>query len=135
VTGRVVWKPSWKTSSASTCGRASKIRRRSPSSSHSAAGVSGEDPTIVAPRLALEAVYPNPLSGAATVAFELPAPGSATLTVYDVLGRRVAVLSEGEHAAGRHVATLDGAALASGVYVVRLVAGEQALSRRITVAR
>ena len=40
--------------------------------------------------------------------------------VYDVLGRRVALLHEGMLGAGRHAFGLDGGALPAGVYVVRV---------------
>src|SRR5690606_21930723 len=70
---------------------------------------------------ALEAAYPNPFTGATSVPFSLPEAARVTVHVYDLLGRRVAVLVEGVYAAGRHVAVLDGGRLASGVYVVRAV--------------
>src|SRR5690606_24918099 len=56
---------------------------------------------------ALEAVRPNPVRGTATVAFRLPAPGPVRVALYDVRGRRVAVLAEGARAAGRHEVRLD----------------------------
>ena len=85
--------------------------------------------------VALDAVRPNPLRGAATVAFALPAAGPLRLTLVDVLGRAVAVLAEGEWPAGRHAVVLDAGALPPGVYVVRLEAAGVSLARRATVAR
>jgi hypothetical protein len=81
--------------------------------------------------LALDTPYPNPAAGAVTLAFALPEPGPARLAVYDVTGRRVAVVADGAHAAGRHLVVWDGragagAALPSGVYVVRLEVGDPA---------
>jgi hypothetical protein len=81
----------------------------------------------------LGGAYPNPFSGASTLAFTLPATSDISLAVYDVLGRQVAVLADGEHAAGRHSVTIDGSSLAAGVYVVRLAAGEYVAARRLTV--
>ena len=53
------------------------------------------------------------------------------MAVYDALGREVAVL-----AAGEHEVALDGAALAPGVYVVRLTAASGAAeTARLTVVR
>lgn len=51
----------------------------------------------------------------------LPEASHVTLTVYDVLGRRIAVLVDGSYEAGRHEAILDGSRLASGLYLVRAV--------------
>lgn len=52
-----------------------------------------------------------------------------------MLGRRVAVLADGDMPAGRHEARLDGRTLAPGVYVVRLTAGRRSVSRLVTVVR
>src|SRR5690606_16344156 len=62
-------------------------------------------------------VHPNPVRGAAVVALTLPQPGAVAVSVYDVLGRRVAVLHEGPLGAGRHEVVLDGRGLASGLYL------------------
>ncbi|HLA63727.1 MAG TPA: T9SS type A sorting domain-containing protein, partial [Rhodothermales bacterium] len=84
--------------------------------------------------LALE-VRPNPVRGRAAVRFGLPAAGTVRASVYDALGREVAVLLTGDRPAGWHEAALDASALAPGVYVVRLEAGGDARTQRLTVAR
>ena len=88
----------------------------------------------VASGLALEA-YPNPARGAVTVAYTLDAPGRVGLSVYDALGRQVAVLAEGPHQGGVHRAAFEAGPLPAGVYVVRLVAAGRVLTQRLTVAR
>ena len=85
--------------------------------------------------LALTGVYPNPTSGAATVAYALPQTADVELAAYDVLGRRVAVLASGSVEAGTHEASFDASALPAGLYVVRLRAGDQVLTQRVTVTR
>ena len=85
--------------------------------------------------LSLDAPRPNPARGAATIGFSLPEAGAVRLTVVDLLGREVAILADGETAAGRHTATLDASGLAPGVYVVRLASGTEALTRRVVVVR
>ncbi|HLA63074.1 MAG TPA: T9SS type A sorting domain-containing protein, partial [Rhodothermales bacterium] len=84
--------------------------------------------------LALDAV-PNPTTGSGVVRYALPEASTVRVTLYDVLGREAAVLYDGAQAAGRHEAALDAAALAPGVYLVRLTAGDATLVRRVTVAR
>jgi hypothetical protein len=74
---------------------------------------------------ALEAAYPNPFSDRTTLTLRLAEAGPATLTVYDVQGRRVATLADGPVAAGEQRMTWDGTAadgrpLPAGVYVARL---------------
>ncbi|HIG75829.1 MAG TPA: T9SS type A sorting domain-containing protein [Bacteroidetes bacterium] len=83
----------------------------------------------------LEAAYPNPVRQSATVAYVLPAEGAVRLAVYDLLGREVAVLAEGTRPAGAHTARFDSRALAAGAYLVRLDAGGQSATRRLTVVK
>ncbi|WP_420455050.1 T9SS type A sorting domain-containing protein [Rubrivirga sp.] len=80
-------------------------------------------------------VHPNPVGGRATVPFALAAAGPARVRVVDVLGREVAVLADGPHAAGEHSVGLDGGRLAAGVYVVVLDAGGQRATQTVTVVR
>jgi hypothetical protein len=92
------------------------------------------------PSAQLSAVFPNPLSSeTATVAFRLDAPGPVRVTVHDLQGRRVALLAdEQDRPAGAGLATWNrtdgsGRQVGSGVYFVRLVAGDSALSQRVVV--
>ena len=95
-------------------------------------GTSGGTPTVYA----LHAPAPNPVSGpSALVRFDLPEASDASVEVYDMLGRRVATLAEGAREAGRHAARLETSSLASGVYVVRMRAGDFVQAQRVTVSR
>ncbi|MEM1056173.1 MAG: T9SS type A sorting domain-containing protein [Bacteroidota bacterium] len=78
---------------------------------------------------------PNPTSATAQVAFELDAPGAAALRVFDMTGREVSVLAEGDFAAGPHAAAFRADALAPGVYVVRLEANGEIATARLAVVR
>ena len=70
---------------------------------------------------ALSGTYPNPTTGPATVAYALPEPAEVTLEVYDVVGRRVAVLLDGaQQSAGHREATFEPGQLPGGTYLVRL---------------
>ncbi len=79
--------------------------------------------------------HPNPASVRAVIGFTLDAPGEVRLSVYDVLGREVAMLVEQVLGAGEHAATVDATMLAPGVYVYRLDAGEHTLTRTLTITR
>ncbi|HYE58641.1 MAG TPA: T9SS type A sorting domain-containing protein [Rhodothermales bacterium] len=85
--------------------------------------------------LVLDAPAPNPAQDATRLAFTLAAPGSARLSVHDLLGREVDVAAEGTFAAGRHEASLDVSRLAPGAYVVRLTAEGTVRTRILSVAR
>ncbi len=90
--------------------------------------------TAEATALALDA-YPNPFGSATTLGYALPETGTVTVTVYDVLGRQVATLVDGEVEAGTHTVRLDAAGLAPGTYLVRLQAGDQELTQDVTLVK
>ena len=84
--------------------------------------------------------YPNPTAGRGTVRVSAAAPGPVTVSVFDALGRRVAVLYDGMLMAGVHDLPLAAEALAPGVYVVHVRARPDSGAawsevQRITVAR
>jgi hypothetical protein len=85
--------------------------------------------------VALRGPVPNPIKTGGTIAYELPERTDVTLAVYDLMGRKVATLAAGARSAGTHRARLKGASLPSGTYVVRLRAGEEEMTRRITVVK
>ncbi len=87
------------------------------------------------PAFALSEPYPNPTRGEASVVFTLEAPEDVSLTLYDLLGREVAVVAEGRREAGRHVARVHTADLPSGVYLLNLRAGAARQARAITVVK
>jgi endo-1,4-beta-xylanase len=66
--------------------------------------------------------YPNPFNPSTVINYQLAVNSLLTLKVYDVLGRNVQTLVEGEQPAGSYQATFDGSRLGSGIYIYRLVA-------------
>jgi hypothetical protein len=82
----------------------------------------------------LRAPAPNPVRNRATVQFAVPDQQDVTLRLYDVLGRQVRTLVN-EPRAGRHQAQVDVSDLSSGVYFLRLAAGGQVHTERVTVVR
>ncbi len=83
----------------------------------------------------LDQNYPNPFNPSTTIAYRLAAAGNTRLTVYDLLGREVAVLVDGAMPAGRHTVSFDGARFASGVYLYRLESGGRVLTRKFTLLK
>ena len=57
------------------------------------------------------------------------------LTVYDILGREVAVLVNGEQNAGRKSVEFDGSKLPSGIYLYRLQAGSYSAIKKMALAK
>ena len=85
-------------------------------------------------------VHPNPVNPSTSITFALVRSGPAEVAVYDLAGRRVAVLASGTLAAGTRVLTWDGRdtggrSLPSGTYVVRLVTEQRVHARKLTLIR
>jgi hypothetical protein len=95
---------------------------------------------VDAPVTALFQNAPNPFSVSTEIAFALGERAAVSISVFDVSGRRVAVLTDGERAAGRHSVRWDGLddqgqSVAAGTYFVRMVAGASRFDRKITVLK
>jgi len=97
------------------------------------AGAQADAEDAVAPHEA--AVWPNPVSGRAALAFTLAAPADGSLALYDVLGREVMVVDAGRLDAGAHRLPLDVSRLSAGMYVWRLTLGDRAETGQLTVVR
>ena len=90
--------------------------------------------------LRLEPGAPNPFVNATRLAYSLPHAGRTRLAVFDVAGRRVAMLADGLQDAGRHVLTWDGrdedrSKLAAGVYFARLEFDGRVEGRKLILVR
>ena len=101
----------------------------------------GFDPTNVVDdihtpvRFELMQNYPNPFNPSTTIQFFIPEHSRVTLTVYDLLGRKVATLVDEHLQAGEYSHIFDANHLASGVYIYRLQAGEHISMKRLTLVK
>ena len=79
--------------------------------------------------------YPNPFNPSTTFEFTLPVPGMADLSVYTILGQKVATVYSGYLNAGIHTHQWDAGGLASGVYLYRLTTGEFVQTRKLLLLK
>jgi hypothetical protein len=79
--------------------------------------------------------YPNPFNATTTISYALPHAGEASLAVYDLTGRLVRMLYHARADAGEHRITLNAAGMSSGIYFVRMEAGERVITRKIVLLR
>jgi hypothetical protein len=84
---------------------------------------------------ALAQNYPNPVNAGTMIRFSLASGGHVRLGVYDILGRKVADILDGEEPAGMHEAYFSAAGLASGVYWYRLTVAGESLARNLVVVK
>lgn len=85
-------------------------------------------------------VFPNPFNPQTTIRFQLPAAGRTQLQVFDLAGRLVRTLIDGNLAAGGHEAVWDGRdaggrEVSSGSYLARLAVGGRVESARMGLVR
>ncbi len=99
----------------------------------SATSIDGKSETVA--RFELAQNYPNPFNPSTAIRWTMDVGRQTRLTVYDVLGREVSVLVDGFMSAGEHSVTLDAGTLSSGVYLYVLTAGDQRLSRTMTLIK
>jgi hypothetical protein len=79
--------------------------------------------------------YPNPFNPSTVINFSLPQDAQVKLTVYDMLGREVAVMVNELRSAGTYSIAVDGRSMASGIYVYRLEAGNRTFTRKMTLIK
>ena len=90
---------------------------------------------------ALEQNTPNPFNPETSIDFSVPTGGrQVRLEIFDILGQRVAVLFDGEMAAGKHRLhwrglDREGRPVASGIYIYRLQSGALRMAKRMVLVR
>ena len=96
----------------------------------------GEVPAVTT----LLPAWPNPFNPGTNIVFDLARPGRATVRLYDVAGRLVHTLADGDFPAGRHPLRWDGVdragrSVAAGVYLARLQADGVTRTIRLALVR
>jgi hypothetical protein len=84
---------------------------------------------------ALHQNYPNPFNPTTTITFDLPAAEHVTLSVYNLLGRKVDTLVNQRLAPGAHQVVFDAANLPSGTYYYTIEAGEFKTTKTMVLAK
>jgi len=79
--------------------------------------------------------YPNPFNPTTNIDYAISQSGPVSLKVYDLLGREVATLFQGDQKVGRYTVEFDGSRLASGVYFYKLQAGNNAITKKLVLMK
>jgi len=79
--------------------------------------------------------YPNPFNSSVNVSYVVPAKSHVSLVLYDLSGKEVRTLVSGQYSAGNHTMTMQADGLATGIYFVRMEAGEFVATQRLLLLR
>ncbi|SYZ72321.1 putative Thermitase [Candidatus Zixiibacteriota bacterium] len=99
-----------------------------------------ENPESLPGTFALQQNYPNPFNAATEIEFNLPVRSDVSIVVYDILGRKVKLLTDGNRPAGKYRVRWDGTnqsgqPVASGVYFYRIKAGEFVQAKKMVMLK
>ena len=87
----------------------------------------------------LLSAYPNPFNQQTTISFDLLVAGDISLKVYDIQGRQVGAIHESPlqtwYPAGQHSVVWDAEGMSSGIYFVRLEAGDFMQTRKMLLVK
>ena len=102
--------------------------------------IAGQTRATVPRSLHLAPIYPNPFNSSAVIRFSLPSRNSVSLTIFDLLGREIATLADGEWEAGTHeirwpARDFRGRQLPSAAYLCRLRSADQVETRKLLLLR
>ncbi|MBI3872150.1 MAG: T9SS type A sorting domain-containing protein [candidate division Zixibacteria bacterium] len=105
-----------------------------------AKGASAASAPSAMPPFTLADNYPNPFNAGTTIRYSLTDPGRVNVTVFNILGQRVATLADDEQAPGEYSVTWDGrdeqgTPVPSGMYFYRLTAGDQVQSKKMVLLK
>jgi hypothetical protein len=94
-------------------------------------GVKEQKPT----EFALQQNYPNPFNPTSVIEYSLPSTSHVLLELYNLLGQKIETLVNDVKAPGFYQVEVNGAHLASGVYIYRLTAGQKTFVRKMALVK
>jgi len=86
-------------------------------------------------KYALKQNYPNPFNPMTTIYYELPMTTDVDLSIFNLLGQKVATLVNKKQAPGRYQVQWDAGGFASGVYYYRLSSGKFVETKKLVLVR
>lgn len=94
-----------------------------------------DEPITKAYGFKLNQNYPNPFNPTTSISYVLDSNADVSLEVFDLMGRKVAILVNGRQMAGEQSVSFDASNLASGVYVYRLSNGNQQITKKMLLLK
>ncbi len=79
--------------------------------------------------------YPNPFNPITKIPFEIAKDSHVSLSIYNVIGRKIITIVDRKLTAGYHEVQFDGARLSSGIYIYRLDVDGQTMKKRMMLLK
>ncbi len=79
--------------------------------------------------------FPNPFNPNTTISYRLPENDHVSLTVYDMLGKRISTLVNQQQSAGTHSVEFDATELSSGLYIYNVQTGKFVESKKMVLIK
>ena len=83
----------------------------------------------------LDRAYPNPFNPTTTLSFSIPIDSEVSLSIYNLQGREIVALVNGNMKAGYHSVVWNADAQSSGIYFVRMFAGSYTHTRKLMLVK
>lgn len=80
-------------------------------------------------------IMPNPAKEFANISYALTSNEAVSISIYDVTGKQVSFMNEGNKAAGTHTVKADVSALSAGVYYCTVKAGANLVTKKLVVVK
>ena len=97
--------------------------------------VSVEDKKEVIKSFKVYQNYPNPFNPSTTIKFSIPTDEFVSLSIYNIIGEKVASLLNGKISSGIHEINFNAINLSSGTYIYKLQAGSFTSTRKMIVIK
>ncbi len=94
-----------------------------------------DDQTLLPKSASILTAYPNPFNASTLISYSLAEPGPINIAVYNLLGREMITLYEGDQDAGEHKVTWNAYNFSSGIYFARLKTADYSGSLRIMLVK
>jgi len=79
--------------------------------------------------------FPNPFNPVTTISFSLPKEDKITLTIYNTLGQKVAILADDVYSAGNYSMQWNAGNYSSGIYIYAIQSGNQHITRKMILMK
>jgi hypothetical protein len=85
--------------------------------------------------ITIDSIYPNPFNSTTSISYTVPFYENVSLEVYNLSGQKVATLKNGNTKAGKNTEIWNAENFTSGLYIIRLNATDQVITRKIMLIK